>query len=449
MTDLATGLTNSFGGLFGSMLASAVITPESPEAAIFASAGSAIGALAGTSMAIAFSWIPFIGPFIGAFLGQVLATWAGNALYDNDDLAAVTIGRDEATGRLGIVAARIWDHGDIQIANSLANAVTGTANQILEFTGARLNANYDLTVEVGYYNNYRNWLYAFAGGEQEFYRSAHGTDDSALARIAQKGIGQVISQMQLVGGDLVMRRAFDVARVGVADGDLTMLGFDMQVAKDYRFYLDNTRLVNELILADSGSMFAATWLITLQRAEELGLNRGSVNDFRGGIVENLSDRGILDKLDWTPDFDPTEPDTLVLRQGGHVIEIDNVFGPGATLRQTGTAGNDSVSFASSGVYSVLRYDGGAGNDSITGHQGTDLLKSLAKGEPSTHGAFSPRGDAQSDFQRRDCITNDIDILYINIDCPRMGVVAVGGEQCKSPAPLASCTFWPIRSTTSR
>lgn len=374
MGDLATGLANSFGGLFGSMLASAVITPETPEAAVFASAGSALGALAGQAVATAlFSAIPFIGPFLGAFLGQVLATWAGNALYDNDDLAAVTIGRDGTTGKLGVIDARVWDDGDLQIAYSLANAVTGTANQILEFTGARLHATQDLAVEVGYYNNYRNWLYAFAGAEQEFYRSAAGTDDSALARIAQKGIGQVVSQMQLVGGDIIMRRAFDVARVGVSDGDLTMLGFDMQVAKDYRFYLDNTRLVNEIIAADPNSKFTMSWLITLQRAQELGLNRGSVNDFRGGIVENLRDRGILDKLDWAPDFDPAEPDTLVLRKGGHVVEIDNAFGPGATLRLTGTDGADSVNFSGQAIQSVLRYDGGAGNDSIVGHHGTDLL----------------------------------------------------------------------------
>ena len=374
--EIGVNIQGALGGFFGSQLASLVITPDSPEAALFASAGSAIGSLAGTAATTGISvglWsIPFIGPFVGAFLGQVIATLIGNALSDNDELAGATIGID-ANGHLGVIATRVWDSGNLGLAYSLANAVSGTANQILEFSGARLNPLQNLSVEVGYYNNYRDWLYAFAGGEQEFYRSAHGTDERALASIVQKGIGQVISQMELIGGDIVMRRAFEASHGGVADGDLTMLGFDMRVAKDYRYYLENTRLINELILADTNSEFAMSWIVTLQRAQELGLNRGSVNDFRGGIVENLRDRGILDKLDWAPDFDPAEPDTLVLRKGGHVVEIDNAFGPGSTLRLTGTDGADNVNFSGEAIQSVLRYDGGAGNDSIVGHHGTDLL----------------------------------------------------------------------------
>lgn len=372
--NLAAGIANSLGGIFGSALASAIITPETPEAAIFASVGSALGSLAGTAMAAAFSWIPFVGPFLGAFLGQVLATWAGNAIYDNDDLAGATVGFNEATGRLGVIAARVWDNGDLGLANSLANAVAGTANQILDYTGARLNPFADIGVEVGYYNNSRNWLYAFAGGEQEFYRSAAGTDDEALTRIIQKGIDQVIQKMELLGGDIVMRRAFDTSReLSVGAGGLTMLGFDMQVAQDYRYYLENTRLINELIASDTESSFAVSWLITLQRAQELGLNRGSVNDFRGGIYGHLEGLGVAEMLDWVPDFASDETDTLLLHKANHTVAVDNFFGPGLTLNQTGTAGDDGISFAGQAVQAVLRYDGGAGNDSITGHVGTDLL----------------------------------------------------------------------------
>lgn len=371
MTKVVNGISASLGGIFGSALASLVVTPDSPEAAVFASVGSAVGSIAGTAIGIAMSAIPFIGPFIGAFLGQVIATWAGNALSDNDELAGLTIGYDQATGRLGITDARILDHGNILIADSLAKAVMGTANQILDFTGSRLDKNGDLAVEVGYYNNSRDWLYAFAGTDQEFYRSAAGTDDSALARIAQKGIDQVIRGMDLVAGDVVMRRAFNAASSKLdGSGDLTMFGFDLQVAKDYRYYLDNTRLVNELILADSGSNFAITWLITLQRAEELGLNRASTDDFKSGIYANLEGLGVVDKLDWAPDF---SGDTLVLRKLNHVIEFDNIFGPGLTLNLTGGEGNETPNFSGYQLHSVLRYDGAGGDDVITGHQGTDLL----------------------------------------------------------------------------
>lgn len=374
MTKVVGGISASLGGIFGSALASLVIKPDSPEAAVFASVGSAVGSLAGTAIGIAMSAIPFIGPFIGAFLGQVIATWAGNALSDNDDLAALTIGYDEATGRLGITGSRIWDHGNILIADSLAKSVIGTANQLLDFTGARLDKHTDLAVEVGYYNNYRNWLYAFAGGEQEFYRSAAGTDDSALARIAQKGIDQVIRGMGLLGGDVVMRRAFNVARNGLdGSGDLTMFGFDLQVAKDYRYYLDNTRLVNELILANSNSNFAMTWLVTLQRAEELGLNRASADDFKGGIYAHLDGLGIRDKLDWVPNIQAGETDTLLLHKLNHTVALDNIFGPGAVNNALGGDGNDGANFSGYQLQAVVRYDGLGGDDVIIGHHGTDLL----------------------------------------------------------------------------
>jgi Ca2+-binding RTX toxin-like protein len=372
--NMGVNIANALGGVFGAHLASLVITPQTPEAAVFASAGAAIGGLAGTAIATALlSGIPFVGPFVGAFLGQVVGTWAGNQIFDNDDLAAVTLGYNG--GMLGITGQRLGPSGgDLGLAYSLGNSVIGTVNELLNFMGARLDPNAPVAVEVGAYNDTRNWLYAFAGGHQEFYGSQHGHHDAALARTAQSGIDQVIAQMQVTGGDVVMRRAFNASRsLPGGDGDLTQLGFDLQVAEDYRFYLDNARLINAIIAAEPDSKFAMSWVVTLQRAEELGLNRAWVDDFRGGIYANI-DRYIFDKLDWAPDFDPAEPGTLLLRNLNHVVEIDDVFGPGAVRHESGTGYNDLRDFTHEGtLYSVLRVDGAAGDDWLYGHRGTDLL----------------------------------------------------------------------------
>ncbi|HEX8165892.1 MAG TPA: hypothetical protein VF601_08900, partial [Beijerinckiaceae bacterium] len=372
----------SFGSAFGSFLASRVITPETPEAALFSTAGAALGTLAGAVLGTALNAvIPGLGQFVGAFLGQVIATWAGNQLYDNDDWAGLKIVVDPATGQLGTQVAHVKDSPDFTISYSLANNVIATVNDLLQKIGAHANPTQAVGVELGYYVDTNNNQYAYAAGYQDLYRSAYGTRDDVLAAVAQKGVEAVLAQMAIAGGDILTRRAFEASH----NKGLVTLGLDLQTAQDFRLYLDNARLINAIIAADPHSDFAAGWIVTLQRAEELGLNRGSDKDFQGGILANLAERGLADKLDWTPDIDPNEPDTLLLHKLNHTAAIDNAFGPGLVKNQTGTAGTDWASFSGEAAGTLIRYDGGGGNDGITGHAGTDILVGGA-GDDTINGA---------------------------------------------------------------
>jgi Ca2+-binding RTX toxin-like protein len=151
------------------------------------------------------------------------------------------------------------------------------------------------------------------------------------------------------------------------------------VAKDYRAYLESISVINEVIASDPKSEFAAGWIVTLLRAQELGLNRGSADDFRGGFRANLAGLGLEDKLDWAPDLDPAAPDTLVLHKLNHTVAIDNAFGPGLAKSESGTAGTDWRDFSGEAAGTLVRFDGddlvvgAAGNDTLNGNAGHDVL----------------------------------------------------------------------------
>ncbi len=361
-SQMGINIGNMLGSYFGSQLGQKIVQAKSEEAALFGSAMSSIGATVGAAV---FSAIPIIGPFIGSAIGQIIGTMLGNVFTDNDDVATADIILDQATGRMTTGNWLVMDGGKIIFADTMAKTAANNINAFLDSLGVKAvaAAEYGPT-KVGYFVNHMNQRYVFAVDPVGNNGELNQDNTTAAIAYAQNA---ALAGLSLVGGDVVVRRAFHASR----DEGMVQLAFDVQIAKDYRYYLENVSLINTLIAAQPQSEFAAGWLVTLLRAQELGLNQGSANDFRGGITAHLL--GIADKLAWTPDFDPNNPDTLILRQGGHVVKIDNAFGPGATLHQIGTDGADNVNFSGQAIQSVLRYDGGAGNDSIVGHQGTDLL----------------------------------------------------------------------------
>src|SRR5262249_52085130 len=81
----------------------------------------------------------------------------------------------------------------------------------------------------------------------------------------------IITEAQLSGGDPILTAAFEAARQ--QDGNIAAIAGDLQVAKDYETYLANTAAINELLVENPDSAFAAGWELTLLRAEELGLNQ--------------------------------------------------------------------------------------------------------------------------------------------------------------------------------
>lgn len=168
-----------------------------------------------------------------------------------------------------------------------------------------------------------------------------------------------------------MRRALDASRAETGS-NLTKIAFDLQVAKDYRYYLDNQAIIDDLISAQPHSAFAAGWLVIFARVAELKLDKANANDFVHDFATHLAAE-LRDKLEWEPNIDPMLPDRLTLRYLNHDKSFDNVFGPGLVAERIGTTGNDTLSAASAELHSVSRLAGLDGDDVLNGHAGTDIL----------------------------------------------------------------------------
>jgi RTX calcium-binding nonapeptide repeat (4 copies) len=357
---MALNLGNALGAYFGSQLGARIVSAHNPDAALFASAGATIGS-------ILLGGIPVVGPFIGSALGQVAGSWIGNTVTDNDDRAYASVVINDATGRLAAGNWYVYDGGKVAFADWMANTAAGHVNALLDSIGARVNpAGSYVPVTVGYFVDQFNNRNVF--GVDATFNNAPMTQDNTAAAIALAEAA-VLSTLDIVGSDPVVRRAFNASR----DDGLVRLGFDLQVAKDYRAYLESISVINEVIASDPKSEFAAGWIATLLRADELGLNRGSADDFRGGFRANLAGLGLDDKLDWAPDLDPAAPDTLVLHKLNHTVAIDNAFGPGLAKNESGTAGTDWRDFSGEAAGTLVRFDGGAGQDGLWGHAGSDIL----------------------------------------------------------------------------
>ncbi len=75
-----------------------------------------------------------------------------------------------------------------------------------------------------------------------------------------------------------------------APNNSSTLGGDLSVAQDYENYLNNREAINALIAANPDSAFAAGWIATFARVNDLELNQYGASDFLGGLV------GFLDSV---------------------------------------------------------------------------------------------------------------------------------------------------------
>jgi YD repeat-containing protein len=371
----------ALGSMIGSQLANNIITPTSTDAALFGSLASSVGALLGTAAGIAIGGalnfiLPGIGALIGAFGGQYIGNYLGNQWFDTDALAYVSVMYDSAKGEFITTNPYVQDHGNFGAVYNVASTVKESVNSILQATGSIVDPDSQTGLQVAYYTNYRNWNYLVVGASQYFHQNLnapqYGSDDTIFQTGSVHGVKTVLGQMNLIGGDVLLRRAFDISRAG----SLSDLSFTLQIARDYRAYLDNPTLANAVMAADGDGAYAAGYLIMLQRAAELGLMNASANDFKGGIHRHLEADGLAAHLALTPVLDGVDPDKLYLvdEASGNYVTLNGFVPPGEVKTADGTTGNDTITFAADAkTYGVLQIDGGAGHDNLTGHQGTDII----------------------------------------------------------------------------
>lgn len=362
---------DSVGGQIGSAVGAAY--GSYVAGAILASGPVSVAAVAAAIVAVAF-W-QLVGGLIGSIFGGTPRSGADVAWDGTKSQFVVS----NVYSRKG---------GSKDAARQMADAVGSGLNSVLSaFDGVLLDPR---AIQSGNYGM-RNKDYV--------YRPVHTTDKDAItARFrgkdgAQKlidhgtylGLSSMIGQM--AGGDIYIKRALfaslenaegnpesDVAGAAGSFSLNTTLG-DLSVAQDYYSYLSNKSEIDALISDQPNSNFAAGWLITLARAEELGLDKRSSTDWTGGykaFFDEVLD-GRINGLGVAASAVEAGIDTTTGARFWSVFDRDGIVDGfvedsidiNSVTSIEGTVGNDIVDLRTGGLTSQLGY-------TVNGHLNNDI-----------------------------------------------------------------------------
>lgn len=319
VTSGAFGVAGGFGtgGVLGTWVTSA--------ASVFS---KGLGNLVGQ----AFNVIPGLGIFVGFVLGALIGNLFGRKKPKTPTASAETVLQvPYARYELGAVAAA--NGGNIDLATGMAETARDVLNGLIDQITHGRTVSYvsNAWSPTQRYGHTGSQIYVKLGGVQYNVASA----DEAV----DKGVLWALPQTQIIGGDIFLKRVVN----RTVSNSITALVGDLQIASDYADYRKNHVLIDAAIAEPWTSMsaadkafytanraamsrilskdvvalsagdqafynanktqidgiiasiqlspFAASWIITLQRATELGLDKFAVSDFYGGL------RGFLDSFD--------------------------------------------------------------------------------------------------------------------------------------------------------
>ena len=296
-------IAGAVAGFLGSKLGHAIINVDSVEGQIGASIGGGIGSIIGGKIGILGVTGP-VGIFIGAFIGTVLGGLLGNAFGGPARAGAMFLyNPDKDTFR----TTSVWgkNGGDANAAKDLADVVTDSLNAILtavdgEVVGGEYLHGNDtpLNGQVDFKNGelrYRTWK---KGGELT-EKISFTEGENPAEDFIEFAVFRMLKDMEIAGGNIYIKRALhrtmeqvlsaNGSRVVQEDAVQILMG-NLSVAADYQAYINDPFIINALMAIDPESAFTAGWLITLVRADEIGLNKRHWADHLGGWNYLLKDK---------------------------------------------------------------------------------------------------------------------------------------------------------------
>lgn len=322
---------DSFYGQLGSSLGQAV---GSIAAAKLFSGSLATGnpyAIAAAAVVVALSKI--VGGLLGSLFGP--STSSSSVLWSERDQRFVSTA---ATSERG---------GSKAAASSLTSAVSDVLNSVLGGTQARLIGTLP-SQSLGMRN--KDFIYWNAPGG---YGVGNKSKDfnKIMTYAVKVNLDRAVSR--LGGGDIYAKRALatDLALQTAANFNIQGLMGDLAIARDYGAYVNNRRSIDNLISNQTDSAFAGSWLVTLARAHELGLDRRGSTDWIGGwnlfLDENTD--GAIDGVAWSPGafelgLDPETGERLFtfLDQGGPAGVLGDTIDTESKDKIIGTDAADTI-----------------------------------------------------------------------------------------------------------
>ncbi len=282
---------------FGSYLAHEFAPAETHTGAV---GGQLLGAV-GSALGIGFvlgqtlgTVLDFIIPGLGSFFGTIIGTLLGDA-FGGDPA------NPKATHDVEILGSDLHfqnrlvgtdDHGNAAISQEMGDQVTAIANSYLDAVHGAAIA-YSGKLMIGYNSGAAPYQYItgwFPNGTEAVPHFTQPTD------AIQEGVRELLMQTEVVGGDLLAKRAHHAFVNGPHPDpysdptnftDLVTLSGNLSVAQDYENYLNNREAINALIAANPDTAFAAGWIATFARVNDLKLNQYGASDFLGGLVGYL------------------------------------------------------------------------------------------------------------------------------------------------------------------
>ena len=352
---------NAFGSYLGNTVADAFIEQEGGIAGGYiASLFSLVGSFAGN-----FIPIPVVGSFIGSLIGKAignaLSQWdAAVDVFEEilDDVfglepraeAFVNFNYDVGEFVLGNVTSD--DNGNEALAESLADGYIDTLNFIVETVGGTVRNDIDLQLSsFGHF-----WRDSVVKDYVDGVRvnTVSFDDENRLGSEITQAALRTAATIKVDGTDpLRARAAFENAV-----HDIPALFGNLEVAEQYRFYLENTATINTLIQYAPETADAQGWLLTLVRADELGLN----GDY---VVVGGDENGLIRGADGDDELTGLDQNEVLRGYAGN----DSLIGGAGADQLVGDSGNDEL-FGGAGD-DVLQ--AGAGLDLIDGGDGIDTL----------------------------------------------------------------------------
>jgi len=286
-------LVSGIGSFVGGYLGREVVTAETQAGAIGGSIGSAIGATIGTGIAAATGIgiatafglaLNFALPGIGAFVGVILGTLIGDLFGEERKKPKANADATLyfADGHFYAGYSDRKHDGNVQFARAMNERARVLINGYIDLIGGLNSNSVSPIVRTGHNDG---TVYAKVWNQDTgTWEQLNGTADEVVEWATFKALKLVDIQ----GGDIYLKRA-------VASSQATnlrdFLG-DLKIAEDYRTYLENKATIDAIIASDPKSVFAAGWIVTLVRAEELGITTWQKSDFNGGLKGFLHSMGL-------------------------------------------------------------------------------------------------------------------------------------------------------------
>ena len=283
-----TMIATAVGSFIGTTLASKLVSFDTVGGQIGSAVGAGLGAIAAVELLKLGAVLggplgAAVGAAIGAFVGFIAGGLIGS-VFGGTPRSGADVEWDAKTGQF--IVDNVWSKkgGSKQAARGMAQAAADTINAVIGLSGGKLidpNA-----VEAGNYGM-RKKKYVHRDANDQIDFSVGGKDGAAKA--IGFGVYNALtdSDFQIMGGDVFVKRAlyntFELGGLNPADFDTNVLLGNLASAQRYETYLQNSTAINALISAESDSVFAAEWAITLARAVELGLTRRAASDWFGGF----------------------------------------------------------------------------------------------------------------------------------------------------------------------